>query len=103
MSLQITLLLPWEEMQSVVSCSEELSALVFHFPTFVVLYSHHFLKFIFHSRPFFPGVLFSRTSGKGMEMEKAVTCFLSFSIFACVYVFPLTSGNSVEMGGRKNK
>lgn len=45
----------------------------------------------------------SRTSGKGSQMEKTIICFLSFSIFACVHVFPLTSANSVKMGGREKK
>lgn len=44
-----------------------------------------------------------RTSGKGHQMEKRVICFFSSSVFACVYVFPLTSANSVKMGGWKNK
>lgn len=40
---------------------------------------------------------------KVVKWEKRVICFLSSSIFSCVYVFPLTSANSVKMEGRKNK
>lgn len=75
-----------------ISCSEELSALLFHFPTSVILYSHHFLKFIFHSRPFFSGVLFLfkniwKRSSNGRK-ELSVFSVLQF-LHVCIYSFNL--------------
>lgn len=76
-----------------VSCSEELSDLLFYFPTSVILYSYHFLKFIFHSRCCFVCFFFLmccfhwRTSGEGSQMEKhsyLFSQFLNFCMGVCI-------------------